>query len=356
VPRLAVAERAQKAGRDRRATLRDIARVASVSEPTASRSLRDDPQISTRTRAVVKRVADQLGYLPNATARSLATRSSRTLGLLVPDLTDPVHGQIVSGFEREATKRGYVLLVSNFLYDAAAESRSLRALLSNQAEGVCVFGGVMTPQDVVAMGRGANLVFVGPEDLSAAGKRARESVIAADDESGIREAVRTAIASGYRRFAYLSGPSVASTVRRRNAAQHEVDGDQRLDRLRVYEFDEEPTQTICARLVRDQRDIVLCYDDQRALRLLSALREAGVDVPRELGVIGFDDIPFAAISNPPLTTISVPHQEMGRLACDMLLAQLRTEAPQPAVKVEVRLVLRGTTTVQQPASSTTDAR
>ncbi len=326
-------------------TLRDVAQAARVSEPTASRSLRDDPQISTRTRAVVKRVADRLGYVPNATARNLATRHSQTFGLLVPDLTDPVHGQIVSGFEREASKHGYVLLVSNFLYDPSAESRALRALLSNQAEGVCVFGGVIAPRELAAISPGTNFALIGPENLTALAAPARESAIVADDESGVTAAVRTASEAGYRRFAYLSGPAVASNVRRRNAAQRSVERDPRLRRLRVYEFDESPISTICERLMRDECDIVLCYDDQRALRLLSALREARVDVPSQLGVIGFDDIPFAALSNPPLTTISVPHQEMGRLACEMLLRQLRTEAPQPAIHVEVRLVLRESTAV-----------
>lgn len=298
----------------------------------------------------MKRVADQLGYVPNATARDLATRRGHTLGLLVPDVTDPVHGQIVSGFEREATERGYVLLVSSFLYDPTAESRSLRALLSYQTEGICVFGGVIEPQELAAISPGANVVLVGPENLSAPSTPARESVIVAEDESGIREAVSAAMEAGYRRFAYLSGPTVASNVRRRDAAKQAIERDGRLDPLRVYEFDEAPLEAICDLLVREKRDVVLCYDDQRALRLLSALREGGVDVPGQLAVIGFDDIPFAAISNPPLTTIAVPHREMGRLACEMLLRQLSTEALQPAIQVGVRLVLRGTTAVRSRGS------
>ncbi len=105
-----------------RVRLRDVARMAGVSEPTASRSLRDDPQISERTRAAVRRIAEQVGYVPNATARNLARSRSQTLGLLVPDVTDPVHGQIVSAFEYAVTSRDYSLLVSNFRYDPTSRS------------------------------------------------------------------------------------------------------------------------------------------------------------------------------------------------------------------------------------------
>src|SRR5689334_21609538 len=104
-----------------RVRLRDLAEVAGVSEPTVSRSLRDDPQISAETRAFVRQIAEQLGYVPNAAARNLTLRRSLTVGLMVPDVTYPVHGQIASGFEDEATRQGYVLLISNSRYTASLE-------------------------------------------------------------------------------------------------------------------------------------------------------------------------------------------------------------------------------------------
>lgn len=325
-----------------RVTLRDVARVAGVSEPTASRSLRGNTQISARTRGMVVRVADQLGYLPNATARNLAMRSSKTLGLMVPDLTDPVHGQIVSGFEEEASRHGYVLLISNFRYDQSAESRGLRTLLSNQAQGATIFGGVMDPSLVRSMARGANVVFIGPEHLSALDGFESFSTITADDAAGIAEAVNRAISLGYRRFGYVNGPMVASSVRRRNAAQLAIE-QHGLERLRIYEYDHLVVDALSSRLLQDDRDIVLCFDDQRALRLLSALRAVGARVPEQIGVIGYDDIPFAAISNPPLSTVAVPYEEMGRMACRMLLEQTTSGMPQQTLTAAVEVVLRGTT-------------
>ena len=322
--------------------LRDVAEVAGVSEPTVSRSLRDDPQISERTRAFVHRVAEQLGYVPNAAARNLALRRSQTVGLMVPDVTDPVHGQIVSGFEDEASRQGYVLLVSNFRYDPGSEYRGLQALISNQAAGIAIFGGVIDPTLVHPRSRSANLVFIGPENLSSLNQSPNVSTIMADDALGVGEAVSESLRLGYHRFGFLEGPAVASNVRRRTAAASALAA-AGAERLRVYKSTRDDFMAVAKRLVQDRRDLVLCFDDQRALRLLSALTRLDVRVPGDIGIIGFDDIPFASISNPPLSTIAVPYEQMGQLACVMLMEQFSTSAPSPSVAVSVKLTLRNTT-------------
>jgi DNA-binding LacI/PurR family transcriptional regulator len=319
--------------------------MAGVSEPTVSRSLRDDPQISERTRAFVHQIAEQLGYVPNAAARNLALSRSQTVGLMVPDVTDPVHGQIVSGFEDEATRQGYVLLVSNFRYDPGLECRGLRALISNQAAGIAIFGGVIDPALVQPRNRAANLVFIGPENLSSLSQRPPSSTIMADDAAGMVEAVNECLRLGYRRFGFLDGLGVASNVRRRTAAGHALEATG-CERLRVYKSAHDDYSAVASRLVQDRRDLVLCFDDQRALKLLSALTRLGVSVPDDLGIIGFDDIPFASISNPPLSTVAVPYEQMGQLACAMLMEQLADDAPLASASLEVKLVLRGTTAVR----------
>jgi DNA-binding LacI/PurR family transcriptional regulator len=329
-------------GPGHRIRLRDLAQVAGVSEPTVSRSLRDDPQISERTRAYIRQIADQLGYVPNAAAQNLALRRSQTIGLMVPDVTDPVHGEIVSGFEDEATRQGYVLLISNFRYEPTLEYRGLKTLISNQAAGIAIFGGVVDPALVRPRNRGTNLVFVGPEHLESIDQDPAPSTIQANDAAGVTAAVSEAVRLGYRSFGFLDGPGVASNVRRRTAAANALAA-AGLDRLRVYKSSGRDLTAVTRKLVQDRRDLVLCFDDQRALKLLSALSRLGVEVPDDLGIIGFDDIPFASLSNPPLSTIAVPYGQMGQMACKMLMRQLLSGTASTPVSIDVQLVLRGTT-------------
>ena len=325
-----------------RVRLRDVARLAGVSAPTVSRSLRDDPQISERTRILVRQIADQLGYVPNAAASNLALRRSQTIGLMVPDVTDQVHGQIVSGFEDEATRQGYVLLVSNFRYQPSLEDRGLRTLIGNQAVGIAIFGGVIDPGLVRPHHRGANLVFIGPENLSSLDQEPPRATIMADDATGIVAAVTESVRIGYRRFGFLNGPAVASNVRRRTAAAIALEA-AGMERLRIYESAGDDFSGVVRKLGQDRRDVVLCFDDQRALKLLSAVNRMGIKVPDDLGIIGFDDVPFASISNPPLSTVAVPYEQMGQMACAMLMEQLSTGTPAASVSVDVRLMLRRTT-------------
>lgn len=325
-----------------RVRLRDLAQVAGVSEPTVSRSLRDDPQISERTRAYVRQIAEQLGYVPNAAAQNLALRRSKTIGLMVPDVTDPVHGQIVSGFEDEATKQGHVLLISNFRYEPSLEYRGLRTLISNQAAGIAIFGGVIDPALVRSRNRENNIVYVGPENLSSLDQDPYPSTIQADDGSGVALAVTESLRLGYRRFGFLDGPGVASSVRRRAAAATALEA-AGMERLRIYKHAGDDFTSVARKLVQDGRELVFCFDDQRALKLLSASTRSGIRVPDDLSIIGFDDIPFASISNPPLSTVAVPYEQIGQMACAMLIQQLSTGTTAPPVSVDVQLMLRSTT-------------
>ncbi len=321
----------------RRATLREVAAAAGVATSTVSRSLRDDPQISERTREVIKRIAADFQYIPNASARTLAGSSSRMLGLVVPDVTDPVHGQIVHGFEAAARSHDYTVIVASSAYDAALELVALRAFTANQVEGMATFGGTLSPAAVRAQPIG-NIVFVNPENVDDAGPAEERALITLDDEGGLEEAVRAAVSMGNRRLGFLVGPARASSARRQGAVLRAA-AELGLPPVRLIEGADARPDAAGRRIRRERLDVVLCYDDQRALVLLDALRKAGIRVPDDVGVIGFDDIPQAAISNPRLTTVSVPHADMGRLAAEALIEGRGVLLP-TSTRVAARLVVR----------------
>ncbi len=321
----------------RRATLREVAAAAGVATSTVSRSLRDDPQISQRTRDAVKRIAAEFQYIPNASARTLAGSASRMLGLVVPDVTDPVHGQIVHGFEAAARRQGYTVIIASSGYDAGQELLALHAFTANQVEGMASFGGTLSPGAVRSEPVG-NVVFMNPENLGDAGPPAARGLITFDDEGGIEEAVRTAVSMGNRRLGFLVGPPRASGVRRQSAVLR-VAAELGLPPVRLIEGADARPDAAGRRIRRERLDVVLCYDDQRALVLLDALRNADIRVPEDVGVIGFDDIPQAAISNPRLTTVSVPHADIGMLAAEALIEGRSGQLP-ASTRFPARLVVR----------------
>lgn len=321
----------------RRPTLREVAAAAGVSTATVSRALRDDPQISLRTREAVKRVAAELQYVPNAAARSLASSSSRMLGLIVPDVTDPVHGQVVQGFESIAMQHGYTVVIANSVYDPQLELAAMRVFAANLVEGTATFGGMLHPEAVGSEGL-ANVVYMNPEEPGALAAAPERGLITIDDVGGIEDAVRTAVGMGHRRLGFIAGPARASCTRRREAVLRAA-ADLGLPPVLVIEAEEVALADVAAWLRAERLDAVLCYDDQRALRLLDALRAEGLRVPEDLGVIGFDDIPQAAISNPRLTTVSIPHPEIGTRAAEALIAGTRGQLP-PSIQVPARLMVR----------------
>jgi len=330
---------------ERHVTLRDVAQVLGVSAGTVSRALRDDPRISPATRARVARAAEQLGYVPNAVARSLAVRASSILGLVIPNVTDPLHGQIVTAFEQRAVAAGYTVILASGLGDPAREQRALRLFAAQRVDGVALVGSILDQRTVQALVEPTPAVSVAGEHLALASPRASSprGSVRVDDAAGMQAAVRHLLAVGRARIAYVGGPNVASNVIRREAAAQALRQALGDGRLRAFAGDWDVWRApgpLAARIAAERPQALLCFDDKLAIALLDALRDHGLQVPRDLAVVGFDDIPFAALSNPRLTTVARPAAEMGRLAVEMLLEALASGEPPPSRTLPVRLVVR----------------
>lgn len=327
-----------------RPTLSDIAQVLRVSEATVSRALRGHPEISEQTRGLIRRVARDLGYVPNAAARSLARQASRTLGLLVPDVTDPVHGLIVAGFGRAADSRGYTVIVLDGSRDDARRARGLRTLLEHQAQGVAFCGAPVSPRETIAAVSPAHAVFIMPEgtDARSAGEGPLGR-IRADDEHGIRLLIEHLLDIGKQRLSYVNGSDIASNRIRRSAILASLESFGIEPRIREYATSlEQADLANVARLVaRERPDALICYDDKMALHLMDALRRESVAVPDDVAVTGFDGIPFAAISNPRLTTVVQPAELLGETAANALFDAIESGSPPPDVTLPVALAIRG---------------
>lgn len=347
------------ADRARRTTLADVAAAAGVSTSTASRALADDRRISEPTKRAVLAAAESLRYAPNAAARSLALRRTRTLGLLLPDLSDPVHGQVAAGFEFEATAQGYVVLIVAGFNDAGQEQAALRVFVERGTDGIALVSSVLDPRDAREQARPVPLVVVQSDHVSVVRARGRHlaGTIQTDDASGIAAAVAHLVAVGYRDIAYLGSGDRPSNTARRDAAARAMTRHGRALALRDIALDADawrrPIEV--GRLVAAELpEAVLCYDDKLALALLDGLREAGVRVPGDVGVVGFDGIALAAVANPRLTTVLTPTAEMGRLAARGLIGAIHAGKLPEAAVLPVELAVRESTRVLRPARKSPD--
>lgn len=334
---------------ENRVTLRDVAEAAGVSVATVSRSINDDPQISAATRERVAALADQLGYVPDAAARSLAVRSSRTFGLLITDSTDPVHGTLISGFERAAQAAGYTVIVANSGGDAGRERRALREFLAHRADGIAIMGTVLEHEPTVARVRPSPVVFLNPERLKR-GEIASlpTGCLRPDDADGIRQVVEHLVAEGYGAFAFVTGDRPASGHVRAEALQRRVRELTGRDLVAVLTWDALNRGALARALANAGADAVVGFDDRVALGLLDAFRLIGRRVPDDVAVVGFDDIPFAELSNPRLTTVSQPAGEMGAMAVELLLDAISTGTLAPSRTLPVRLVVRESSVRRRP--------
>jgi LacI family transcriptional regulator len=345
---------AQRASAGVTATLRDVAAAAGVHAATASRAL------NPKTRALVnadtaQRVLDAaaaLGYRPNSIARGLKTSRSYTIGVVVPDLRNPLFPPIARGIEDRLEPAGYTSLLANTDNDAEREQMSFDALRARQVDGYITASARREHpllEQLAANGRPLVLVnrTTDGADLPSA---------VPDDHDGMRQAVEHLAALGHRRIAHIAGPFGLSTGVRRHegfvqgmeAVGLGVDTD-----LVVVgdRFEEVEGARLCRDLLASGREFtaVLAGNDLLALGCIDALREAGLDCPRDVSVAGFNDMDWSARFSPPLTTVRVPHHELGMAAAELLLERLSDPLAQVRhVVLPVELVARGSTTALAP--------
>jgi LacI family transcriptional regulator len=326
--------------------LREVASRAGVHPSTASRALNPETRHLVKTSTVrrVDAAAASLGYQMDTIARSLRTRRTATVGVLIPDLTNPVFPPTVRGIEDGLSDAGYTVLLANTDNDPARELRHLAALRSRQVDGL-VLATADQAQSAKAVAGPGGVPLVLLYDLID-GVDAHSVVI--DDGAGTRRAVTHLRELGHEQIAYLAGPQDRSPAVERLHAFRQAMGDCLRDDLvrECDSFAEEAGARAFGSLLDSGHAVtgVIAATDQLALGVYDVLAARGLSCPDDCSVVGFHDVPFMDKLRPALTTIHVPHHQAGVEAARLLLSQFQSDGSQPVqVRVPVQLVVRGST-------------
>jgi LacI family transcriptional regulator len=328
---------------DKRPTINDIAKRASLSKASVSRALNGKQDVDPETRERVLKLAAQMGYVPSASARALSNGRSNYLGLLVPTLTWPWILEVLRGVAEEVERSGYSLI----LYTTTDGEDSERAFMSQVVPAGAVDGlALVIPFGMLAYIEGlakGGLPVVVVDDR---GHYPDLPTVATTNVEGGRAATAHLIEQGRQRIAMLNGPHDFGCNRDRLAGYKSAlkDGGLRFDPRLVTDSDfkeEGGASAMGTLLAADPRlDAVFAANDVMAFGAMRALRNAGRRVPEDVAVVGFDDIPASAMTHPPLTTVRQPLYEMGRTAASMVMAAIRGESIAKRVELPTSLVIR----------------
>jgi DNA-binding LacI/PurR family transcriptional regulator len=333
-------------------TIRDVARRAGVSPSTVSRTINSPSLVDENTAERVLKAIKELNYYPNTQARSLVSGRSRIAGMIVSDITNPFFPELVKSFEDIAAQHGYDILVSSTNYDSARMAVCVTRMLERKVDGVAIMTSEMDHHLIRQLAHGkVPMVFL---DTGPRGEFISNIVV--DYAMGITEAVEHLVALGHRRIGFISGPpGLKSAQVRRSAFLGALDRyGLREDEALVQEGNHKVDGGLAAmtRMLEQTAapTAMLASNDLTAIGMLSALRRAGLVVPRDISVVGFDDIWLAQFTEPPLTTVRLSQSELASKAFLSLLADIGglDADSKPDCNVETHLVIRQTTCQADP--------
>jgi len=334
---------------DRPATLRDVAAAARVHPATASRALNPGTRllVSEETARRVTEAAERLGYRPNPVARSLRTRRSHTVGVLIPDLNNPLFPPIVRGLEDRLAEHGYVALIGNTDGDIARERMVFDQMRARHVDGF-VMATATLHSDILDEATEADLPVV---LMNRTAEGYPFSSVSVDNEQGVRAAVAHLTSLGHTRIGHIAGPQDISTGLARlrgfldSMQSHNLPVD---DRQVVYATALSLAEGLrCGRELLESNDeltAIVAGNDMLAVGCYGAFDELGMRCPQDVSIIGFNDMPFIDRLRPPLSTVRFPHYQLGTEAANLLLERIGTDGgPVKILYLAPELVVRGST-------------
>jgi DNA-binding LacI/PurR family transcriptional regulator len=321
------------------ATIYDIAQLAGVNASTVSRALSTPGRISAKTEQKIHAAAKELNYRVNPAARALLTGRTRTIGLIVADITNPVFFDIVRGAEREAAEHDYTLVLAEFRESAETEMFTARRLMPS-VDGLILATSRLEPDEIRSLAEEKPVVVINREvdDITS---------IVADVDSGIERAVEHLVSLGHTRLAYVAGPRRSWMSHRRWSSIQRSAEAAGIESVAMSSDQPnlEAGRAIADEVVSSGATAVMAYNDLIAIGLMQALIARDVRVPDDISVIGFDNIFGADWTTPGLTSIAAPHTEAGMYAARGILSMLDGSSSEHGTqdRLATSLVLRGST-------------
>jgi DNA-binding LacI/PurR family transcriptional regulator len=328
-------------------SIKEVAREAGVSTATVSHVINGTRFVSDEVRARVLAAVEKCRYYPNAQARSLASGKSRIIGLVISDIANPFFPELVKAIESAAFEKGYDVMLSNTNYNTERTAHYVRRFFERKVAGVAIMTSEME-RDLIDELEQKEIptVFL---DVGHAGMHMNNLRVGYDE--GIRQAIQHLAELGHRRIAFISGPTNLRSARRRLEAYRGIMAKLFPDQPELIfhgNFRVDGGRAAAAEIMRLKGEgfptAVMAGNDLMAIGAISEFESEGVGVPEDVSVVGFDDIAFAAVTRPPLTTVHLPLDDLGRRAVDVLLKSLEDIKKEGIeIHIQTELVIRDST-------------
>ncbi len=333
-------------------TIKDIARIADVSHSTVSRALTGHEGIPLETAGRIKKIASDLGYIPSAVARGLKTNRSQALGVIVSRIDDPFFSEILQGIEELFQGVGYSLFVAASNHDKVREKDIARSMVQHRIDGLIICSTHFRADHYNLMRQyGFPIVVVGNHEIAD-----YQHMVYHDDFFGSCQVARYLIELGHRKIGFIGNRKMERTTQGRlDGFAHEMSA-ARLPIRKEWIFHSSSDQieggvigTRHFMSLADRPSAIICFNDMMAIGVLRALHEQDVSVPADCSVVGFDDIIFAAYTQPTLTTFAQPKYQLGHEAAKMMYALIQSPAGEAKEMNQTRM-LRGKLIVRESSA------